>query len=180
MSVPTPKNYSGSKFKGDTGVLLTKSLFFETSLDKSKVQYTLKDFDHTVNGVTYPSLYLLYMKEGDPIEYSFAQKHLDSWSHWELLCNTTWFKPYVERWRKELELRTKSEALEKLTELAKGEGRDAAMANKYLLESGWKEKKTGPGRGRPSKEEVSNAARDIALSGAQIEEDFERIVGSIQ
>lgn len=177
MSVPTPRNLSGSRFKGDTGVLLTKSLFFETSLDKSKVQYTLKDFDH--NG--YPSLYLLYMKEGDPIEYSFAKKHLDSWSHWELLCNSTWFKPYVERWRKELELRTKSEALEKLTKLAEGEGRDAAMANKYLLESGWKkEDKQGPKRGRPSNEEVSKAAQDLALVGSQIEDDFERIVGGVQ
>ena len=179
--IPQPTNTTGSPFKGDRGVLMTRSLFFETQLDRAldRALYTLKDHDHTWKDKTYKSLYLLYMEVGDPTEYQFAKKYLDSWQHWELLCEANWFKPYVSRWRKELELRIKSETLAKIRNLAEsGEAsRDSFNAQKYLLDKGWEPKeKSASKRGRPTKEEIQKEAIRISQDISSIEEDYERIV----
>lgn len=157
------------------GYRYTKALFFEKTLaDKSTCVYTLKDDDHTVDGKTYKSLYKLYMDTNDPTEWRFATTYLDGWEHWEILCECSWFKPYIERWRRELELRMKSEALARIMREGKTNSKESFQANKYLLEKGW-EPKTTQKRGRPSKEEIAQEARTILESTSRIEEDFERL-----
>jgi hypothetical protein len=154
--------------------LLTKALFFELALaDKSLCVYTLKDHDHTVEGVTYPSLYKLYMSVNDPTEYRFATKHLDGWEHWEALSSCTWFQPYLERWRRELETRMKSEALARIMQESKTTSKESFAASKYLLEKGWD--KPQEKRGRPSKEQIQKQAHEIASSNNVILEDFKRL-----
>lgn len=124
----------------------------------------------------YPSLYKLYMAEKDPTEYRFATKHLESWSHWEELCAAAWFKPYVTRWRHELELYIKSLALVNIFEEADHpEGKNFFLANKYLLEKGWVEKDKNT-KGRPSKDQIHQAAVDAAKEKGLIDEDYERLV----
>ena len=151
---------------------LLKGLFYEMTLsDKSSVVYTLKDVDHE----GYPSLYRLYMETNDPTEWRFAQECLDGWEHWEMLCATTWFKPYVERWRRELELRMKSEALSRIMRESKTGSKESFQANKYLLEKGWEPKDSQHRRGRPSKDEIAKAAKEIATTDRRLEEDFERL-----
>ena len=146
-----------NKFKNDNGQLYLKALFFETTAgDKSTVVYSLKEQDH----MGYPSLYRLYMEENDPTEYRFATKFLNGWSHWEALTECTWFKPYVEAWRKELEVRMKSQSLARIMSEAKTGGRDAFVSNKYLLEKGW-EKEPPSKRGRPTKAEIKEAAYEV-------------------
>lgn len=151
-----------------------KALFYEQTLnDKSYVIYTLKDQDHK----GYPSLYRLYMEIDDPTEWIVSQTLVDGWEHWEMLCNCTWFKPYVERWRKELELRMKSKALAKIKAEAKTNGKESFIANRYLIEKGWESKEDKKvGRGRPSKEEIRKAANEIASTQDRISGDFERIL----
>jgi len=151
----------------------TKGLFFEQTLaDKSTVVYTLKDVDHE----GYPSLYRLYMELDDPTEWEVAQKLVDGWEHWEQLCSCTWFKPFIERWRKELELRMKSRALAKIKQEAKTGSKESFGANKYLLEKGWEPKEgSRNGRGRPSKDEIRKAAEAIAQTSSQLSEDYKRL-----
>lgn len=160
-------------FKGNSGRRYLKGLFFETTLaDKSTVRYTLKERDHE----GYPSLKRLYLAEKDPTEYRFASKYLDNYSHWVELCGCSWFKPHLEEWRRELELYIKSHALVNIFDEAEHpEGKNFFNANKYLLERGWidKEKNT---RGRPSKQEIKEAASQLAQDNKQVEEDFNRIV----
>lgn len=166
-----------------TNQRLTKSLFYElTGADKSTVVYTLKDVDHTVldkdtgEEKTYPSLYQLYMEVDDPTEWEVAQNLADGWDHWQLLCSCSWFKPYVERWRKEQELRMKSKALARIKSEAKTGSKESFGANKYLLEKGWEPKEgSRNGRGRPSKEEIKKAADEILRNGNQLSEDFKRL-----
>lgn len=152
---------------------LLKGLFYETTLsDKSTVIYTLKDHDHS----GYPSLYRLYMETNDPTEWRFSQEHLDGWEHWEMLCQATWFKPYAERWRKELDLRLKSQALVRIMSEAKTGSKESFQANKYLLEKGWEPKESSAAkRGRPSKDEIAKAAKDIASASSRLDEDFNRL-----
>lgn len=148
---------SNKIFKNEMGTRFLKELFFEmTSADKSNVIYTLKNEDH--NG--YPSLYRIYMSYEDPTEYKFAIDNLADWEHWERLCECTWFKPYIDKWRREAEIRQKSRALSRVLEEAESGSRDALNANKYLLEKKWIEKPINQ-RGRPSKDEIRENAYDI-------------------
>lgn len=160
-----------SKFTNEVGARLTKGLFFEMTLaDKSSVLYTLKNQDHR----GYPSLYRLYMEEMDPTEYRFAVRHLESWDHWKQLTACTWFKPHVEGWREELQLKLASEALTRIMLEASSERKESFAANKYLLEKGWA-KSTGDRVGRPSKEAIKHQARQMVHENTRLAEDWNRI-----
>lgn len=149
-----------------------KGLFYETSQDKSTVVYTLKEHDHE----GYPSLYRLYMATNDPTEYAFAIAYLDSWDHWERITSATWFKPYIERWRRELQLRYRSEALARIHIASKSDDKNAFAANKFLLEGKW-DGKEGATRGRPSKEQIAQTALQMVEDDKRVEFDFERVLG---
>lgn len=166
-------------FRNEKNGRYTKGLFFEMTLPETRGSaiYTLKDWDHEVDGKVYKSLYRLYMEVNDPTEYKFAVAHLDGWEHWEILTNCSWFKPYVERWRRELELRMKSEALARIMRESKTSGKESFQASKYLLEKGWEPKDTASKRGRPSKDEINREARSIVEERNRIEADYERLSG---
>lgn len=115
------------------------------------------------------------MAEGDLTEYEFANKYLDSWEHWKMLCECTWFKPYLERWREELYLKEAAKALRQIKALSKSSSRDAFQAQRYLLEKGWMPKEEKAKRGRPSQDEVKKAAKEIATDESRILEDLKRI-----
>jgi hypothetical protein len=175
-----PENpYEGSKFRNKNGVRLLRPLFYEWSStlgDKEVDQesftlYTLKDVDWK----GYPSLYRLYMEMGDVTEYNFATTYFESWDHWETLCACGWFKPYVERWRNELDVRIKAEALYRIKVEAQTNGKNAFMANKYLLEKGWEAKEGKAHRGRHSKDEIKNQAKIIAEEQKRLEDDANRL-----
>jgi hypothetical protein len=151
-----------SHLKNASGRRYTKGLFYEMTLeDKSSVSYTLKDRDYTDrrSGKTYPSLKRLYMEVADPTEYLFAEQHLDGWDHWLELVECTWFKDYADRWRSELEVKLRAEALRRIKLEAKSTSKNAFTANKLLLDGGWKDKSQGGSKpvGRPSKEAVKAA-----------------------
>lgn len=164
-----------SKFRTSNNQRLLKGLFFETSDNKDLVVYTLKDWDHTVGDVTYPSLYRLYIEAEDLTEYSFAVSHLDGWEHWQMLKNCTWFKPYARRWKDELETKVMSRALARLKSEALTNSKNAFLANKFLIERGWIPKEDKKPVGRPSKEEIKRQAEHLFLSSNDAKEDYERI-----
>lgn len=158
-------------FRNKMNRLLTKELFYELTLaDKTNVVYTLKDWDHE----GYPSLYRLYLEEEDLTEYSFATKHLDSFSHWESIANADWFKDHVLRWRKELELRVKSKALRRVIEASETPGRDSLAASKFILSYGH----PGSSKGRPTKEDIRKVAEEEFSISKQVQNDFQRLIGS--
>jgi hypothetical protein len=162
-------------FRNEKNSRYTKGLFFEMTLPESRSSaiYTLKDWDHEVDGVVYKSLYRLYMETNDPTEWKFATTHLDGWEHWEILCNCSWFKAYVSRWRRELELRMKSEALARIMRESKAGSRESFQASRYLLEKGWEPKDSK--RGRPSKDEIAREARNVVEERERLDKDFERL-----
>lgn len=166
-----------NKFRPPAGIRYTRGLFYETTLaDKTTVLYTLKEQDHEVDGVIYPSLRRLYLEANDPTEYSFAITHLDGIDHWNELLACKWFKPYIEKWRRELELKIKSEALLRLRDMAAKGGRESFQINKFLVEKGWEPKDGQTKRGRPTKDEVNQEAQRIAEERSRIEKDAERLL----
>lgn len=163
-------NDYSTKFKNSNGVRFLKELFFETALNKDNVIYTLKDVEHR----GYPSLYQAYMEVNDPTEYSFAMQYLDGWTHWKDLTQCSFFKEYVSRWREELELRAKSQALAGIMKDSQGTTKDAYAARRYIVEKGWD--KNVQTKGRPSKAAVQAEAQRIAENDKRVSEDFERLV----
>lgn len=166
-------NPTNSKFKNSSGVLLTRSLFLETSANRDNVVYTLRD-DETRG---YPSLRRLYLAMADTTEYEFATRYFENFQHWESLCEASWFQPYISAWRRELDLKLKAEELSRIREVARSGGRDALQASKYLLDKGYDKPSTNK-RGRPTKSDISQEAHRIAQDRLRVEEDFERILGN--
>lgn len=165
-----------SKFKTDQGVFYTRGLFFETSLDKDTVLYTLKEEDHEVNGVKYKSFPKLFIESRDPTGYVVSQNYLGGYSHWKKLSEATWFKEHLSQWQEELEVLLKSEALLKIREEASS-GKNAYSANKLLLEGGWlskEEKKNSVGR--PTKEKIKKEAENIVQSQKDVDDDWQRLI----
>lgn len=158
------------------GNRLTKGLFYETtSTDKSAVVYTLKDEDH----LGFPSLRRLYLEANDPTEFRFAEQALDGWDHWISLSSSSFFRPYLVKWRSELELKIKSAALARIMVEAKTSSKNSFMANRYLVERAWESR--GESRaGRPTKAAVREAAHEQASDAARVTKDFERMLATKQ
>jgi len=158
-----------SPFKNSNGVRYTKGLFFETSIDNYSAVYTLKNEDH----LHYLSLYKLYMAAEDPTEYLFAMEYLDGWEHWQAISRTNWFRPYVTRWRQELDLKLRAEALQRIKAESKSSSKNALAASRFLLEKGWNTE--GSPRGRPSKEDIKRRELEIIEDKSNYDDDFNRI-----
>ncbi len=121
----------------------------------------------------FPSLYRLYLEMGDVLEYNFSKTYLGGWEHWQKLQQCTWFKPYLKRWREELELKIRSEALTRLATDATSSSRSSASSNRYLLDRGWAIDKNE--KGRPSKEQIKEKAKEMAEFQTQLDTDLLRI-----
>ncbi len=143
-----------------------------TPENRKWVQFTLKREPH--EGL--PSLYQLYMAYDDPTEYEFANSELGGWDHWLEISKMKWFEDeYLRHWRLEKEIKLKSKAFRKVMDTASGTSNMAYAANKLLLDL-LGPKNDSPGRGRPSKDEVNKAAKNIAERSLVLDEDFNRIV----
>lgn len=160
------------KFRNISNQLLTRELFHETAAKKDRILFTLRENDY--DGL--PSLRRLYMEANDPTEYQFAIEHLEGYQHWETLCKCAWFKPYVERWRKELELMVRSYGLKNVMKAAAKDGKDSFQASKYLADRGWDKTRSSSTRGRPSRKEIHEQATRMAEDEARQLDDLERII----
>jgi hypothetical protein len=168
-----------SKLKGRLDRYLLKSLFYEYRFERGPSDrgtgkqndyvYTLSDEDHE-NGT--PSLYKIYMAMEDITEYEFANYCFTGWEHWTTLCNCSWFKPYINRWRTELELKLKAQAIRRIRDEAEFGGKNSYQANKWVVDRGWIE---GDRKGRPTKQQIKEEAAARAAEINRIEEDLKRL-----
>lgn len=152
-----------SRFKDVMGRYLTQSLFFEYANTPHAV-YTLKDHDHEVDGVLYPSLRKLYLDCNDPTEYVFATTYLWGWDHWQKMLTNSMILENVNKWRDELEVKLRAEAVKSIIE----QGRDSFAAAKWAADGHWNVKK-----GRPTREEAKRERemRERAVKGVQSDAD---------
>jgi len=165
------------KFKNVNGAYLTKQLFLENEMgERLLAVYTLKGYDHTFRGKSYPSLRRLFVETGDPTEYSFALKYLDGWEHWKAICAQGWFAPYLAEWREDLEVSLKSRALARIQQKALKQDKDALQADKILLTGGWKDPSEKSTVGRPTKARIKEEAQKIFKEKSVYDDDFNRIL----
>ena len=162
--------FDKSKLKDAQGRWRTQSLFWEIRNENYAPIYTLKDYDHEVDGVTYPSLKLIYMEFLDTTEYEFAMAVFGSWKAWQKISNNQDIKAFVDDWRMEMEIKIRSKAIKSLLKTATSEGSKGTAAAKYIAEKGWE--KT---RGRPNKDEVEREKKIHAGMVDDISEDAKRL-----
>lgn len=170
-------NPNESKFKNFQGVYLTKALFWETAVQEEKehVIYTLKDYEYTTpDGKVLPSLKQAYLEDDDPTEYSFSNRYLGGWLHWQKLSQSSFFSEHIDQWREEKAQKELSE----LVGIIQTEARDKNSKNRYgaaktLLDKPWD--KTPNKRGRKSKEEIKDEAKKLVKEHQAFNEDYERL-----
>lgn len=168
--------FSPSLTKNSKGVVRTKSLFYELSYaDTSDVLFTLKDEDQVVEGRTFTSLAKLYrsLVATDPTEYTFAIAVFGYWDIWDTIRNAPNIKTHVAKWRKEVEVKIKSEAIQLIAQEAKGGGRSSFTAAKLLLDRGWLEKEEASKAKRKLLEKEEEELNKAAL--AELSEDAARL-----
>jgi len=166
----------------------TRALFIDQTegTDRDVAIYTLAstDFDDPKTGKHYPSLYRLYMDLADPTEWDFANLYFEDYDHWTMITESPWFKPVIQRWRKELDLKVRAQALRAIRELAGQDGKDKLAANRFLVEKGYVASYEAPSRrsraGRPSKDEIKQEAEKLFSSSREIEEDFNRLSDNLK
>lgn len=152
MTVSTSKKYevTSEDFKDNSGRWRTRSLFMETNLDESKYGSIFTLGEEDIKGRV--SMRKIYLAANDPTEYNAAKAIFGSYDCWTNLCNTTFFKPYLERWRSELHSRIRSVAVDKIRDAAHTSGISAQELNaaKWLATQEWNGnkpiQKRGPGR----------------------------------
>jgi hypothetical protein len=167
-----------AEFKDDQGRWRTKSLFIETNDNETKYPsiFTLglEERDGRV------SMRKVYLKCGDPTEYGAAMAIFGSFDCWERLCAAPFFKPHIKIWRKELQRRIRSEAIDTIGYIAAGTKSTAAQlsAAKWLATAEWDGATPRPNKmGRPPKEQDPvEALREGLLHAEEENEDFDRII----
>lgn len=162
------KACKSNPFKDSQGRWITQGLFVELKLKGAHSPiFTLKDHDHTIDGVTYRSLKEAFLDCQDPTEYEFANKELGGWDHWLAMLGNQQILAHVTKWREEWLIKHKSNLLKGMAMKAtKGD----VPALKFLINREWESK-----RGRPSKEErEGNIKRDKSVS-KEIADDISRL-----
>lgn len=158
------------------GKLRTKSLFWEISYwEPDNVIFTLREDDLHKNGKVYVSLRKLYLAYcvSDPTEYTFAWEVFGSWDTWNQLSKSNYIKKDIESWRREVEVKIKSEAIRSIAEEMRSGGRSSFGAAKLLLERGWLEKDAASQAKQKLKAKEEEEMNKEALS--LLEEDAERL-----
>jgi hypothetical protein len=127
----------------------TRALFYEFRNPALEPTYTVHFQDRKVGDKLYKSMRLVYINTCDPTEWTFVQKvcHGD-WEYWNQLqraLNNYILKPKkdsVERWRKEMEVKMRSDALLAIYADSKSGGMSAVSSAKWLAEGRYKLKPT--------------------------------------
>lgn len=117
-----------------------------------------------------------YVDCGDPTGYKVAQKLFDGdYTLWTVLMQCRWFVAAKELWDKELDAKLKSEGLDKVRELLRdGLAPQQLAAAKYLANQEYR-KDRAAGKGRPKREDVDRAAKELAASEKEVADDMARI-----
>lgn len=155
----------------------TESLFLEVwrPIEGQRPVYTLERADREdpkVPGNILPSFQAEYVRLQDPSGYKAALSMLGSWSHWQRLAKTAWFKEHLDEWNEEIVAGLRARGLETFVKQAdKGDLKAAEWLTNYTV--------TGPAdkpkRGRPTKADINRAAREAAESRNNLKEDAARL-----
>lgn len=158
---------------GQVGRKLAKGLF---------IQYADEYKDHPspdVGKYDLDEFHQVFLEERDYTEYKPAIKLVGSWETWCQIkrdCRT--FADLVEAWKAELEVKLKSEAMDKLVGLMDGASAPtAASIAKFIVQAAYKKR---AGAGRPTNAEIAKQEKDLARKAAETDADGQRVLEALQ
>lgn len=178
-------SFRNSVFRSN-GFLMSTSLFYELAKkapkgDPSKSIFSLEG-RVKVNPETGKELMNareLFVSFEDVSGLQFAKQYLESYDHFKKIDESTTFKPYIKKWREEIEAVLHERSLRVVRELMSDPEVPQSTrlsAAKYIAGEGWKTSPAGSTRrGRPSKEEVSKELKEAVKKKTQEESDAARI-----
>lgn len=155
---PSPPSSLLDAFKDRSGRWRTRSLFVEYRNPDYPAIFTLGEEDKTIDGTTYISAKRKYLEHQDPTEHKFALSVFGSYPCWQAVCASPELSPYIEQWRKELELHLRSRGFELLR--MRAEGGDTAAAKALAIG-----KFPSRNPSEPRKEAVRTAGRPRKTGG---------------
>ena len=159
-------------FKDKMGRFYTISLFLEIRYNADTAIYTLDEEDKEYEGKIYPSIKRLYLEIADPTEYKFAKACFFSWQHWLKICaNKQIRENHIDIWRRELEVKLRSQGIENMIFAANSGQRDSMQASKWLAEKGWDKRRAGT----PSKAEIARETKIQAEIHEEVATDYARL-----
>lgn len=169
-----------NKFKCGSGKYYTRQLFWEEHIQLMienrtiKPLFTLyKDKEGLIN------VGKAYVRLADPSGYKVAQEVFEGdFTLWTVLMGCRWFVAAKEVWDRELDAKLYSEGMDEIRLLAK-EGMPAQKlaAAKFLATKAYK-KDNSVSKGRPRREDIDKAAKELAATDRDLEDDIRRIKGA--
>jgi hypothetical protein len=164
------------KFQSPSGKFYTRQLFWEESIElSSEVRvidpvFTLyKDKPGLIN------FGKAYVESEDPTGYKVAEELLGGYRLWTVLMQSKWFQAAKKLWDEELDARLASKGFEKIKDLAKnGLPAQQLAAAKYLA-NGEHRKDHKATKGRPTKAQIEEKAKEEADLQSRYVEDYKRI-----
>lgn len=173
LNNPNYKKLTKPPYKSSGNVWYTRQLFFEPwqhiNLD-TKTILPVFSLHQDIPGLI--NARRTFVELRDPTGYKWALRYLASYEHFTRLLTTTFFRDAVTEYTEEIKILIRSEALEKIISLSKGDTTQAGMAAKYLANYDWEKNQS---RGRPSKEELKGELKRAAHALTEEQEDAKRI-----
>lgn len=130
-----------------TGRRLTLGLFKELSNEPS-APFSIHDWHAT------------YVRVSDPTDYKAAMELIGNWDHWLMLCECKGFAEHLAAWRKEVDVKLRSEAIDELKKQSRSDKGTAAA--KWLAEEGSRATKRTP-KQQPTEDRTAGDAKRLGL-----------------
>lgn len=167
-------------FKASNGKYYTRQLFWEEYIGLMQEQrvgqpiFSLyKDKPNMIN------FGKAYVESRDPTGYAVSQSLLEGdYTLWTVLMGCRWFVAAKEVWDRELDAAIASEAIQEIRDVMKtGMPSQRLAAAKYLANKEYRKDRT-QAKGRPKREDIDRAAKDMAVNERELAEDLKRIKAS--
>ena len=141
------------------GVPCTVSLFYETRRMgyEHLVKFSFRENDKGLINIS--DIYREYC-DNDPTEYDFAIHVFGEWEIWEKICSAPSVAPYVEKLRKENQIRQKSKAMKQIM-LQSLDGKYSA--SKFLFDNNITSKKPTKAEKKAETGKVVSMVKDDAI-----------------
>jgi hypothetical protein len=109
----------------------------------------------------------LYVEAADPTEYDAAMVLIGNWEHWQVLRKSKTLAELFDKWRMEVEVKLRSEAIKSMVRHSKQ--MNGAAAAKWLAEAGFVERDKRTKKGKEEEKQIG------ASVSSQVQEDAERL-----
>jgi hypothetical protein len=163
-------------FKAANGRYYTRQLFWEESIELANAEKSIEPV-FTLYGDK-PGLINFgkrYVELEDPTGYEVAIDLLGDYRLWTVLMQCKWFQTAKKQWDAELDAKLTVRAFKKIKELSKdGPPPQQLAASKYLANLEYRKDHKAT-KGRPTRTQVEQAAREEADNRTALEEDYQRI-----